>query len=67
MDKEAAQVAEIVESIRKKKTFKQLVTYNIQLLEKAVAVGKDRCVLFMPRRRRPFVKEALGAYSCCWC
>ena len=44
MDKEASQVAEIVESIRKKKTFKQLVTYNIQLLEKAVAIGKDRCV-----------------------
>ncbi len=39
-------MAEIVESIRKKKTFKQLVTYNIQLLEKAVAVGKDRYVAF---------------------
>ena len=41
-DKEAAQIADLVETIRKKKGFKQLVTYNIQLLEKAVAPTKDR-------------------------
>ena len=43
-DKEASQIADLVETIRKKKGFKQLVTYNIQLLEKAVAPTKDRCV-----------------------
>lgn len=48
-DKEASQIADLVETIRKKKGFKQLVTYNIQLLEKAVAPTKDRCVPMDPR------------------
>eukprot|EP01138_Halocafeteria_seosinensis_P011605 gb/GECG01011855.1/.p1 GENE.gb/GECG01011855.1/~~gb/GECG01011855.1/.p1 ORF type:complete len:1158 (+),score=145.57 gb/GECG01011855.1/:1-3474(+) len=40
--KDDQNVVEIVNAIKKKKTFRQLVLYNVQLLEKAVNTGRDR-------------------------
>lgn len=56
-------MADLVDTIRKKKGFKQLVTYNIQLLEKAVAPTKDRYVLLVSgpgRAAAPPVKARAG-------
>jgi hypothetical protein len=40
--KDDQNVVDIVNAIKRKKTFRQLVLYNVQLLEKAVNTGRDR-------------------------